>query len=406
MEKQFRNVLVIILVSMSTSFVFAQDWPQWLGANRDGQTEFKAPAAWPEQLTKKWTVSVGNGLATPALIGDKLYVFARAEDSEVLRCLNAATGEEIWQDKVAVAGADGASRDYAGPRSTPTVADGKVVTYGVRGTLSCLDAATGKVLWRKDSVPNSWPTFFTSSSPLIVNGMCIAQTGGTEASIAAYDLDTGEIKWQWKGDGAAYASPALINIDGVKAVVAETDKRIVAVGLADGKLLWEKPFGGGDNMALNTVTPFFADGTLYYSGNARGTTACKLEKNGDAVTATELWVNTENSVKFSTPVLKDGLFFGVTETNQLFCMNTKDGVTAWKQDISGRQGFGSVVTAGPVAMVLTPRGELIVFEANAAGFKQLASYKVAQNDPQAYPVVSDNRIYVKDKDSLTLYTTE
>lgn len=94
------------------------------------------------------------------------------------------------------------------------------------------------------------------------------------------------------------------------------------------------------------------------------------------------------------------------KSNQLFCVNTKDGKTAWKQEIDGKQGFGSVVTAGSAAMALTPKGELIVFELDAAGFKKLASYKVAQNDPQAYPVVSGNRVYVKDQASLSLWTVQ
>lgn len=405
MAKQFNNLIlmVMVMVSLSISYAAAQDWPQWLGPDRDGQANFKAPANWPEQLTKKWTVTVGDGVATPALVGDKLYVFARVDGDEVIRCLNADTGQEIWQDKYAVDGADGPARTYAGPRSSPAVADGKVVTYGVRGTLSCLDAATGKVLWRKESVDKGWPRFFTSSSPIIADGMCIVQMGGDEGSITAFNLSDGQVKWKWTGDGAAYASPALVHIDGVKAVIAETDKRIVAVGLADGKLLWEKSFGGG-RMAINTDTPLFEDGTLYYSGTGRGTTAFQLKKDGDHLADSELWTNSDDSVKFSTPVLDKNLVVGLSENNQLFCINTKDGKTLWTHDIDGKQGFGSIITAGSVAMGLTPKGELIVFDLDGSGFKQLASYKVAQNDPKAYPVVSGNRIYVKDQDSLTLWT--
>ncbi|MCF7974143.1 MAG: PQQ-like beta-propeller repeat protein [Phycisphaerae bacterium] len=405
MAKQL-TMLVMILVLTSMPYASAQDWPQWLGASRDGQADFKAPTKWPAELTNKWTVVVGDGVATPALVGGKLYVFARADDTEVLRCLDAETGQEIWTDTYAVAGADGPARNYAGPRSSPTVAEGKVVTYGVRGTLSCVEAATGKLLWRKDSVDKHWPTFYTSSSPLIADGMCIAQMGGEQASVTAFNLSNGDLKWNWTGDGAAYASPALVNVDGIKAVVAETDKRIVAISLADGKLLWEKPYAGSSRMSLNTDTPLFVNGTLYYSGTGRGTTACRLKKDGAGFADTELWANPDNSVKFSTPVLKDNLFLGLSEGNKLFCINTKNGKTVWSKDIDGGQGFGSIVIAGSVAMALTPKGELIVFELDAAGFKPLASYKVAQNDPKAYPVASGNRIYVKDQDSLALWSVQ
>jgi len=326
---------------------------------------------------------------------------------EILRCLNADSGKEIWQDRCAVAGADGPARRYAGPRCSPAVAEGKVVTYGVRGTLSCLDAATGKLLWRKDSVDKNWPQFYTSSSPLIADGLCIAQLGGAKnASIAAFNLANGAAKWTWVGDGAAYASPGLVKVDGIKAVVAETDKRIVALGLADGKLLWERPYAGRSRMSINTDTPIYIDNTLYYSGVGRGTTAWQLKKKGMSFTSTELWTNTDNSVKFSTPVLKDGLFLGLSDRNKLFCIDTKSGKTVWSKDIDGRQGFGSIVTASSLGMALTPKGVLIVFELDPTGFKQVASYKVAQGDPKAYPVLSGNRIYAKDKDALTLWAVQ
>src|SRR5262245_6651211 len=114
----------------------AQDWPQWRGPNRDGRaTGFTAPAAWPKELTQKWKVSVGDGVATPALVGDKLFVFSMQGGNEVIRCLEADTGKEVWQEKYPAQGATGPAAGFAGPRASPTVADGKLVTLGVRGTL-------------------------------------------------------------------------------------------------------------------------------------------------------------------------------------------------------------------------------------------------------------------------------
>src|SRR5207244_8749240 len=107
-----------------------------------------------------------------------------------------------------------------GPRSSPTVADGKVITLGVRSILSCFDAASGKLLWRKDQ--SGWPQFFVSSSPIVVDGLCIAQLGSDKkGAMLAYDLNTGAEKWKWTGDGSAYASAELLTVDGVKAIVVE-----------------------------------------------------------------------------------------------------------------------------------------------------------------------------------------
>src|SRR5215203_48466 len=87
-------------VFLTAGVAKAQDWPQWRGANRDAKaTGFTAPRTWPKELTQKWKVTVGDGVATPSLVGDKLYVFARQGGSEVFRCLDAATGKELWIDK-------------------------------------------------------------------------------------------------------------------------------------------------------------------------------------------------------------------------------------------------------------------------------------------------------------------
>ena len=107
------------------------------------------------------------------------------------------------------------------------MADGKVVTYGVRGTLSCLDAATGKKLWRKDDT-GPLPRFFTGSSPMVVDGLCIAQLGGeNQGSIVAYDLTTGAEKWKWTEDGTGYSSPTVLTVGGAKMIVAMTAKNVV-----------------------------------------------------------------------------------------------------------------------------------------------------------------------------------
>src|SRR6185369_10457898 len=151
-------------LALALTDVRAQDWPQWRGPARDGKSAaFNAPKTWPKELTKGWKVMVGEGVATPALVGDKLYVFARTEGSETTRCLDAATGKELWQDKYDSAGASGPASGFSGPRSSPTAADGKVVTLGIRGVLSCLDAADGKMLWRKDDFQGAVPRFFASS---------------------------------------------------------------------------------------------------------------------------------------------------------------------------------------------------------------------------------------------------
>ncbi len=402
------GVIVGCVVLTSTSWLGAQDWPQWRGRNRDGRAiGFTAPRAWPESLAQKWKTTVGLGDATPALVGDKLFVFARQEDNEVTLCLDAASGKEIWRDQYESEGATGAAgRGHSGPRSSPTVAEGKVVTLGVRGIVSCLDADTGKLLWRKDDFQGSWPQFFTSSSPIVMDGLSIAQLGGeSNGAIVAFELATGNPKWKWTGDGAAYASPVLLTVEGATVIVALTDKNIVGIGVAEGTLLWETPFAGGGR-SYNAAPPIVDGQTIIYCGSGRGTKAVEIAKQGDELAAKELWSNTDESVQFNTPVLKNGFVFGLSNRDSLFCVNAQSGQTAWTSAIEGRRGFGSVVDAGSVLLALTPNAQLIVFAPSGQGFEQLASYKVAENETYAHPIAAGNGFYIKDQDSVTLWTIE
>ena len=422
------GVAISFVALVGISSVWGQDWPQWRGPNRDAKTTaFEAPKSWPKELTQKWKVAIGEGVSTPALVGDKLYVFARQGGNEISRCLDAATGKEVWQDKYESQGATGPSAYFSGPRSSPTVVDGKVILLGVRGTLSCLDAASGKVLWRKDDFKGTAPQFFTSCSPIAVGGLCIAQLGGEmKGAIVAYDLATGNEKWQWTGDGTAYASPVIGTVDGTKMIVAETAAKIVGINASDGKLLWETPFPK-QGRSYNACTPIASGQTVIYSGGGRGTKAIKLEKLGDAFAVKELWSNAENAVQFNTPVVKNGSVFGLSATDVLFCLSAETGKAAWTKPfpkptgdapsggggggggggmMRGRTGYGSIVDAGSVLVALIPAAQLIVFEPSDKEFKQLAAYKVGDSDTYAYPLLSGKRIFIKDKESVILWTVE
>ena len=426
MKNTNRTIIAVsgVVLLMTARCGWTQDWPQWRGANRDAKaTGFTAPKTWPKELTKKWKVTVGQADATPALVGDKLYVFARQGGEEVTLCLDSASGKELWSEKCAVQGATGPAAQHAGPRSSPTVADGKVVTLGVRGTLTCLDAAKGKVLWLKDDFSGTWPKFFTASSPIVTDGLCVAQVGGSgNGGVVAYDLATGDQKWKWTGDGPAYASPVLMTVDGTKLIVAETEKSIVVLNVADGKLAWETPFAA-QGMSYNAATPIVDGQTLIYCGQGRGAKAVKIEKQGDSYTAKELWSNPDNSVQFNTPVLKNGMLVGMSQRGDFFCINAQDGKTAWTAPSTppagaeaaeggggrggrGRGGYGAVVDAGSVLLALTPSSELIAFQPSDKAYTELARIKVADKATYAYPVVSGKRIFVQDQDSVTLWTID
>jgi outer membrane protein assembly factor BamB len=405
MKNANRSIGVIAgcVILIGAACVYAQDWPQWRGQNRDGKVSgFTAPAAWPKELTQKWKQTVGQGDSTPALVGDKLYVFVRQGDDEVLLCLYASDRSEEWKYKYPAKAISGPSASvHSGPRSSPAVAEGKVAILGVDGVLSCVDAASGKKVWQKDEFPNVVPQFYTASSPLIVDGMCIAQLGGkAEGAIMAFDLNTGDLKWKWAGEGPQYSSPIIMTADGVKQVVALTDKSVAGVALADGKLLWKIPFEP-KGMAYNAATPIIDGQTVIFTGSGRGTKAVKIEKQGEEFKPEELW-SAQPAPSFNTPVLKDGLLYCISDKSKMFCLSAKDGKEAWTASDS-LQRFGSIVDAGPVLFALLEKAGLIVFKPSDKQFEEVARYKVSDTPIYAHPIIAGNRIFVKDKDSLTLW---
>jgi outer membrane protein assembly factor BamB len=395
------------LVLAGTPRLFAQDWPQWRGPDRnDKVTGFTAPQTWPKELALKWKATVGSGDATPALVGDKLYVFSRQGDDEVITCIAAATGKPVWETKYAAKAVTGPAARHPGPRGSPAVAEGKVVTLGATGILSCVDAASGKELWRKDEFPGVVPKFFTGMSPIIVDGMAIAYLGGPgNGAVMAFDAASGNPKWKWGAEGPDYGSPVVMTAAGVKQLVTLTEKSLVGIALADGKLLWHVPFPI-QGMAYNAATPIVEGDTVIYAGQGRGTKAVKIEKQGDGFAATELWSNPDVAVQFNTPVLRDGLLFGLSDKGMFFCLDAKTGKTDWTDTTKRGGNFAAVLDAGSVILAMPSTSELIAFKPSDKSYDELAKIKVAETPTYAHPVIAGNRIFVKDQDTVAMWTIE
>ena len=399
---------VVFVLQAVTGGVFAQDWPQWRGPNRDGKgVHFNVPEKWPIELNQKWSITVGFGDATPALVGDKLYVFARQGEEEVILGLNANTGKELWKDTYPAVRPTGGPGRHPGPRSSCAVAQGKVVTLGVGGILSCLDTTDGTLVWRKNPFPEIVPSFFTSVSPIIVDGMVITHLGGKgNGAIIAYDLATGDEKWRWAGEGPEYGSPVLLTVGGTQQIVTPTEQHIVGVGVADGKLLWQYPFPP-ESRAYNSVTPIVDGDTVIISGAKRGTRALKIEKQAADFSYREVWNNPDIATQYNTPVLVDGLLFGLTDRNKLFCIDAKTGNATWTDATTRGDGsFGAIVSTGSCLFLLTNASELTVFKPDGKAYSEIAHYKVAETATIAHPVIAGKRIFIKDQETLTLWTIE
>jgi outer membrane protein assembly factor BamB len=398
--------LAASVVLISVGCLLAQDWPQWRGPNRDGKVAgFSAPPIWPTNLTMKWQVTVGKGDASPVLAGEKLYTFGRQEADEVVLCLDPANGKTIWEAKYPAGRVvTGPAARHPGPRSTPVVAEGKVCTLGVGVVLSCFDAAKGTLVWRKQST-NDYLGASTKSdssmSPIVVDGRCLVHVGGgTNGAVIAFELASGEAKWKWEGDGPASSSPVVLTVGGRKQLVTLTAKNLVGLDLANGKLLWQESFEAAQG---NNATPVVNGSTVIYGGQGKGLFAAKIEPQGEGFTVTPLWTNKQAGGRFTTPVLKDGLVYGYN--NGFFCVNAQTGATLWT-DATKRGQSAAILDAGPVILALTLNGELAAFKPSSTEYTELTRIKVADSETWAHPVVAGNRVFVKDSESVGLWSLE
>lgn len=398
--------VVGFMVLSASACLFAQDWPQWRGPNRDGKVSgFVAPQAWPTNLTEKWRVTVGKGDASPALVGSKLFAFGRRDADEVLMCLDAVSGKTIWEARYpADYVVTGPAARHPGPRSSPVVAEGRICTLGVGGILSCFDANNGSVLWRKQSTNDYLGIPYrsdSSMSPIVVDGRCIVHVGGrTNGAVIAFELASGAPRWKWTGDGPASSSPVVMALGGGRQLVTLTSKKLVGLALADGRLLWEVPFEAAQG---NNTTPIVDGSTVIYTGQGKGLFAVKIEPAGDGFAATPVWTNAQLGARFTTPVLKDGLLYGYN--GRFLCANARTGATVWT-DAENRGQSAAMLDAGPVIVALTLNGELAVFKPGTPDYNQVARIKVAGTETWAHPVIAGNRLFVRDAESVALWSFE
>jgi len=400
--------LLVLLALLPPTHLAASDFPQWRGPDRDGRVSMAARASWPEALALGWKVKVGVGHASPVVAGDRAFLFSREGEEEVAQSFEIATGKRVWRAAYpAPYSMNPAALGHGkGPKSTPVVANGRLYTLGIGGVLSCFDATSGHLVWRKDfkgQFKETSPTFGTAMSPVVDGGLVIAHVGGQgDGALTAFDASTGAVRWAWKGDGPGYASPVVGTIGGVRQVVTQSQANLVGLSAEQGELLWKIPLS--TPYEQNAVTPVLAGDLLVYGGLDLPLRAVRFARKGAAWTPERVWENAEVSTYLSSPVLEAGKLYGHSnrKRGQLFCLDATTGRTVWLSD--GRQAENAAVLAGGgVLFFLTTDGALIVAAKDAPAFKALRTWQVAESATWAHPAIVEGAVLVKDVDTLTLW---
>ncbi len=405
-----KKAALYCLLTVTPAVIAAQgaggDWPQFRGPNRDGVVaSFVEPKAWPDRLTQRWKVEVGEGHGTPVLIGNRIYTFTRQGANEVMQALDAASGKTVWQTRypAPVTVNPAAKAHGPGPKSTPTFVNGRLYTLGMGGIVTAFDAAGGKQLWQKPA-GKTQPLYGTSASPLVDRGLVIVNVGGhDQGALTAFDANTGDVKWSWTGDGPSYASPLAVDVDGVRQIITLSQDNVIGVSAADGRLLWRRPYK--TEYTQNIINPILVGNMLIIAGYQNPTMAMRLARKGDQWTAENVWENTGVSLYMSNGVLVGDTLFGLSHRNrgQYFLLDVKSGKTVWT-GMPRQAENAAIVRAGALVFSLEDDAELLVGRVNAGAFQELKRYTVANAATWAQPVISGNRIFVKDVSSLAMWT--
>jgi outer membrane protein assembly factor BamB len=398
--------MALILIVLLTIAISAQDWPQWRGPNRDGAvSSFQEPKAWPETLSQQWKVDVGLGYATPLIVGNRLFLFTRQNDDEVMSALDAASGRVVWSTRYAVPFQPmrAAARHGAGPKSTPAYADGRLFSMGMTSIVSAFDAASGKLLWQKPAPP-AQPIYHTAMSPLVDGNLVIVHVGGPgDAALTAFDVATGAVRWEWKGDSPAYGSPIVAEIGGVRQLLTFTHQYLIGVRVSDGALLWQRPFRTPSDTTAQT--PIIFRDLVIQNGRSNGVTAFRIVRRGDQWTTEDVWQTKDVSLYMTNGVVIDGVLHGLSHLNagQYFGVDLTNGTVLWMSEPRQAENAG-MVSAGRIVFSLEDDGELVVMRPDRAAMNVVRRYDVADSATWAQPAISGGRIYVKDLAHLTLWT--
>jgi outer membrane protein assembly factor BamB len=381
------------------------DWPQWRGPRRDGSVGAALPSQWPEALKKRWETPVGTGHASPVVSGDRVVVIARDGDREIVRALDVSSGGEIWRAEYAAPYIvhPAAQAHGPGPKSTPAIAGGRVFTFGIGGILSAFDLASGRLIWRAPA-PAVLPQYGTATSPLVDGTSVIAHVGGEEnGALTSFDAATGKPRWQWTADGPGYGSPIIATFEGVRQVIAQTQKFLIGLNASNGAALWQLPFR--TDFDQNAITPIVFQDLLINAGIDEPLTAIRPRLDGGKWIAETVWTNLQTPMFMSSPVLIGGTIYGLTQRSkgQFVAIDAASGKTLW--NTQGREGENASILGSPSWLLAsTTDGNLVVARANPQKYEEVRRYQIAQSALWAHPAITGNSIIIKDVDKVICWS--
>jgi outer membrane protein assembly factor BamB len=454
----FFALLLLLRLPAWSAETTGEDWPSFLGPRHNGisgETGLldKIPT---NGVPIFWTKNIGTGYGAPAVIGNRLVLHHRVEDSEIVECLDATTGEPKWKYSYPSRYMDPYGYNN-GPRSSPVLTEERCYTFGAEGKLLCLDLNTGKVVWQRDtakdwSIPEAF--FGVGSTPLLADGKLFVMVGGQpNAGIAALDPKTGKTLWsnvgqtnwngattigwraerpyEWTGQEkqASYSSPVLATIHGKKHLFCLMRQGLVSLNPDNGDINFSRWFQSLANDSVNAMCPVVQDDLVLVSGAYYRVGAVLLKVKPDGKSYEEVWRIPKTPFDrfeaavleqhWNTPILTEGYlyaFSGRNEPDATFrCVDFKTGKLMWSRDERWRGhpshgekaqpevfGRGSSILAEGKLIALGEGGLLGIFKPNPKELEEVSRWQVPQLHYPCWaaPILSRKKVYLRSEDSL------
>lgn len=395
----------VLLMSLA---LHAADWPQWRGPKRDGYPAGQfTVAALPKEMKPVWKNAIGPGFSSPIIAGGKLVYLDESDGKEVVHCLTAASGKEIWRTALANSAGD---EWGSGPRSTPFIDGDRVYAQSMNGEFVCLNLADGRRLWNTRfqdyGISFSTTTREGTAARRGNNGSGVVEAdyvyvpvGAKGASIVCFDKQTGKEIWKIGDDEAAYSSFVVATLAGTKQLVAFTADALTGLDLKKGDVLWRVPVKTGAKR--HAATPVIDGDTVTVTSQTIGLVRFKIAKNGGQFAATEAWVNKPLTINLATPVLVDGHLYcyGPIRTKDYVCVKAATGELKWRQSGFGlgkdQTDYASTIAVGKNLLLLTYDGQLVLIAANPERYTELGRVQVC-GKTWSHPALADGKLYVRD----------
>jgi outer membrane protein assembly factor BamB len=397
-EERFLTQSVNEPLSLLPATKTVASWTGFRGQNRDGiihgiriKTDWKASP--PVEL---WRRPIGPGCSSFAIGEGLLYTQEQRGVSEAIVCYDLETGKPVWIHTDSARFWD--SHAGAGPRATPTLSNGRIVTFGATGILNVLNAGDGKVVWSRNAATDTrekelgWG--FTSSPLVTGNVVIVAATG----KLAAYDLSTGDPLWVGPDGGTGYSSPHLLSIGGVAQVLLMSSIGVISLAPADGTLLWKYEWPLGDPILQPAQ---ISDGDILLAGDmSHSMRRIKVAHESDGWKVHEQWTSSGATPYFNDFVIHNGYSYGFDGLS-LACVAIEDGKRNWR---AGRYGGQIILLADQsLLLVLSEKGDLVLVSATPDKFTELARLPAIKGKTWNHPVLAGDVLVVRNGQEMAAF---